>query len=198
MASRKGETRLFRDNPKNIAAYLSNASAKNDLAAILAAINRVMRAQNVKALARDAGMRREGLYRTFGGGIDPRLSRVMALFAALGVRITVETRPQKRSGVSWRTDHKAKTRPIDAAEYDSPKAVAAYLSEAFETNEPGLITAAIGTVARAPRMSTVAKDTGLSRENLYKALNSEGHPAFGTVMKVLDSMGLHLTFEVRA
>ena len=86
-----------------------------------------------------------------------------------------------------------KTRPFDAAEYqDSPEAIAAYLSEAFETNDPGFITEAIGTVARARGMSALAKDTGLSRENLYKALSSEGHPEFSTVMKVLGSLGVEL------
>lgn len=90
----------------------------------------------------------------------------------------------------------AKTRPFDAAEYlDSSEAIAAYLSEAFETNDPSFITEAIGTVARARGMAALAKDTGLSRENLYKALSSEGHPEFSTVMKVLSSLGVELHAE---
>ncbi|HXI05917.1 MAG: addiction module antidote protein [Bradyrhizobium sp.] len=93
----------------------------------------------------------------------------------------------------------AKTRPFDAAEYlDSPETIAAYLSEAFATNDPGYITDAIGTVARARGMTSVAKDAGLSREHLYKALSSEGHPEFGTVMKVLNSFGVHLQPEIKA
>jgi probable addiction module antidote protein len=92
-----------------------------------------------------------------------------------------------------------KTRPFDAAEYlDSPEAIAAYLSEAFETNDPGYIAEAIGTVARARGMTTVARDAGLSRENLYRALSSEGHPEFETVIKVLSSFGVHLQPEVRS
>ncbi|GLR85564.1 addiction module antidote protein [Bradyrhizobium iriomotense] len=90
----------------------------------------------------------------------------------------------------------AKTRPFDAAEYlDSSEAIAAYLSEAFETNDPSFITEAIGAAARARGMSALAKDTGLSRENLYKALSSEGHPEFGTIMKVLGSLGVELRAE---
>lgn len=90
----------------------------------------------------------------------------------------------------------AKTRPFDAAEYlDTSEAIAAYLSEAFETNDPGFITEAIGTVARARGMAALAKDTGLSRENLYKALSSEGRPEFSTVMKVLNSLGVELHAE---
>jgi len=87
----------------------------------------------------------------------------------------------------------AKTRPFDAAEYlDTPEAIAAYLTEAFETNDPAFITDAIGTVARARGMTAVAKEAGLARENLYRALSSEGHPEFGTVIKVLASFGVHL------
>ncbi|WP_050384586.1 addiction module antidote protein [Bradyrhizobium pachyrhizi] len=90
----------------------------------------------------------------------------------------------------------AKTRPFDAAEYlDSSEAIAAYLSEAFATHDAGFITEAIGTVARARGMSALAKETGLSRENLYKALSSEGHPEFSTVMKVLGSFGVELHAE---
>ncbi|MBR0777010.1 putative addiction module antidote protein [Bradyrhizobium diazoefficiens] len=93
----------------------------------------------------------------------------------------------------------AKTRPFDAAAYlDSPEAIAAYLSEAFETNDPSFITEAIGTVARARGMSALAKDTGLSRENLYKALSSEGRPEFGTILKVLSSLGVELHAEPKA
>jgi probable addiction module antidote protein len=92
----------------------------------------------------------------------------------------------------------AKTRPFDAAEYlDSPEAIAVYLSEAFETSDASYITEALGTVARARGMSAIAEDTGLSRENLYKALSSEGRPEFGTVMKVLSSLGVQLQPQVK-
>jgi probable addiction module antidote protein len=73
--------------------------------------------------------------------------------------------------------------------------IAAYLGEAFETNDPAFIAEAIGTMARARGMSTVAKETGLSREHLYRALSSGGNPQLGTVMRVLDSLGVHLTVE---
>jgi probable addiction module antidote protein len=87
----------------------------------------------------------------------------------------------------------AKTKIFDAAEYlDSREAIAAYLSEAFETRDAAFITEALGTVARARGMTDIAKETGLSRENLYKALSADGHPEFGTVLKVLDSFGIQL------
>ena len=86
----------------------------------------------------------------------------------------------------------AKTRIFDAANYlDSREAIAAYLSEAFSTE-------ALGTVARARGIAAIAKETGLSRENLYKALSPEGNPEFGTVMKVLDSLGVQLSAEPKA
>jgi DNA-binding phage protein len=78
------DPKLFRDNPYAVAAYLSEAFEKNDRAALLAAINFVMRAQNVQALAREAGL------------ADPMLSRVMALFEALGVRLTVVPLPPRK------------------------------------------------------------------------------------------------------
>ena len=79
----------YRDNPDLIAAYLTEKFAENNLSAVLLAINRVMRAQNVQAIAREAGLRRDRLYKTFGGEIDPQLGRVMALFEGLGVRLAV-------------------------------------------------------------------------------------------------------------
>src|ERR1700733_13024037 len=93
----------------------------------------------------------------------------------------------------------AKTKPFDAAAYlNSSEAIAAYLSEAFETHDAAFITEALGTVARAQGMTSVAKDTGLSRENLYKSLSGDGHPEFSTVMKVLDSFGVQLHAEPKA
>ena len=87
----------------------------------------------------------------------------------------------------------AKATKFDAAEYlDSPQAVADYLSEAFETGDQEFIAVAIGTVARAKGMTGVAKETGLSRENLYRALGKGGSPEFSTVMKVLDSFDIQL------
>ena len=89
-----------------------------------------------------------------------------------------------------------KTKLFDAAAYlDSPEAVAAYLSEAFETHDASFITEALGTVARAKGMAAIARNAGLSRENLYKSLSGEGHPEFSTVMKVLDTLGVQLHAE---
>ena len=88
----------------------------------------------------------------------------------------------------------AETTPFDAAEYlKTPEDIAAYLTEAFATDDPAYITQAVGTAARAKGMSAVAKATGLGRENLYRALGVDGNPGFATVMRVLRSLGIQLT-----
>ena len=92
----KENAERFKDNPEAIASYLSKKFEENDYLEILQAIKKVLRAQNVQAVAREAGLRRDRLYVTFGGEVDPLLSRVMALFAALGVRITVEALPPRK------------------------------------------------------------------------------------------------------
>ena len=84
----------FRDNPAAIAEYLTEAFEKNDFGDILAALKFVMQAQNVKALAEATGMRRDGLYKTFGAQKkDPQLSRMLGLFEGLNVRIVVKPLP---------------------------------------------------------------------------------------------------------
>src|SRR5690349_10569993 len=89
-----------------------------------------------------------------------------------------------------------RTRPHDPASYLSNDAdLAAYLREVVETGDPALIAEAIGVVARVKGMTQVARETGLSRENLYRALSSEGHPEFGTVLKVIKAVGLRMTVE---
>jgi probable addiction module antidote protein len=94
----------------------------------------------------------------------------------------------------------AKTFPYDSAEYlEDDLAIVAYLEEAMkiatEDSDPSFLTVALGTVARARGMSQIAKDAGLSRESLYKALGSEGNPEFGTVLKVLQALGLKLSIQ---
>ena len=82
----------FRDNPAKIASHLTKAFETDDLATILAALRDVLRAQNVMALSRATGLRRDRLYKTFGGTIDPDFSRVMKLLEGLGVQIIVKKR----------------------------------------------------------------------------------------------------------
>jgi probable addiction module antidote protein len=82
----------------------------------------------------------------------------------------------------------------DSADYlKTPEDVAAYLEAAFEDGDPGVITHALGVIARAEGMTEVARRAGLTRASLYKALSDDGHPEFATVLKVLRALGLRLT-----
>jgi probable addiction module antidote protein len=94
---------------------------------------------------------------------------------------------------------KIKTRPWDAAEYlKTEEDMAAYLEAALEDGDSALVAAALGDIARAKGMSQIARETGLGRESLYKALSPDGNPEFSTVLKVVRALGirLHATADV--
>lgn len=83
---------------------------------------------------------------------------------------------------------------FDVAEHlESPEDIASFLADAFETGDVGYISHALGLVARAKGMTAIAKDTGLSRESLYKALNAGGHPKMETILKVMKAMGVTMS-----
>ena len=84
---------------------------------------------------------------------------------------------------------------FDAAEFlKTPEEMAAYLDACFEEDagDGVLIRAALNDIARAKGMTQIARDAGLGRESLYKALSSSGNPEFATIMKVMKAMGLRL------
>jgi probable addiction module antidote protein len=90
---------------------------------------------------------------------------------------------------------KTKTTRYDVAEHlRTPKEMAAYLEACIEeaNGDATFIAKALGDIARAKGMTKVARDTGLSRESLYKALSGKRSPEFDTVLKVLDALGLEL------
>lgn len=87
-----------------------------------------------------------------------------------------------------------RTRPWDPADHlNTPEDIAAYLEAAFEDGDPQFIAAALGDAARSTGMTNIASTSGLGREGLYKALSNEGNPAFATVLKVVQSLGLQLS-----
>ena len=89
-----------------------------------------------------------------------------------------------------------KSRPFDPAKYlVSDEAIAEYISEALLTADVDAIARAIGAAAKARGMSEIARQTGLSRESLYKALSGEGRPQFETIALVLQALGLQLRVE---
>lgn len=94
---------------------------------------------------------------------------------------------------------KTKTTPYDSAKYlkteeDMAANFAVCLDEAGD--DAAFIASALGTIARARGMTQLAKDTGLGRESLYKALSGEGNPSFATILKVVNALGLRLDAHV--
>ncbi|MDS4031156.1 MAG: putative addiction module antidote protein [Candidatus Contendobacter sp.] len=85
------------------------------------------------------------------------------------------------------------TRLYDTMEYlKDDEDMVAYLDAVLEEGDPALITAALGDITRAKGMTQLAREIGLGRESLYKALSAEGNPEFGTVLKVVRALGLRL------
>lgn len=91
-----------------------------------------------------------------------------------------------------------KTTRFDVAEYlDTPERQAEYITAALETGDAAFVRDAVGSVARARGMSDIARATGLNRESLYKALGETGNPEFGTMLGVLEALGLELSARPR-
>ncbi len=93
---------------------------------------------------------------------------------------------------------KTKTTRYDVAEHlRTPEEMAAYLEACLEQakGDAALVAKALGDIARAKGMTQVARDAGLSRESLYKALSGERSPGFDTILKVISALGLRLHAE---
>lgn len=88
---------------------------------------------------------------------------------------------------------KLKITPYDSAEYlKNKKDVAAYLDAALEDGDPALIRHALNVIARTRGMTQIARDSGVTRESLYRALGENGNPEFTTVLKVVHALGMRL------
>ncbi len=85
---------------------------------------------------------------------------------------------------------------FDPAQYlDSDEAVAQYLTAILEEDNPGLLAAALGDIARARGMTEIAKASGLAREALYKALKPDAQPRFDTIARVCKALGVRLVAQ---
>ena len=81
----------------------------------------------------------------------------------------------------------------DTADYlQTEEDIAAYLDAVMEENDPALLAAALGDIARARNMSQLAKDVGMSREGLYKALSTNGNPRFENISAIMSALGYQL------
>lgn len=93
---------------------------------------------------------------------------------------------------------KTKTTRYDVAEHlRSPEEMAAYLEACIEESngDATFVAKALGDIARAKGMTQIARDTGLSRESLYKALSGDRSPTFDTILKVIQALGIKLHAE---
>jgi probable addiction module antidote protein len=106
---------------------------------------------------------------------------------------------EERGKLAVKRGRKTKTVPYDVAEQlRTPEEMAAYLDAwlAEAPDDAAGIARALGDIARAKGMAKVARQTGLSRESLYKALSETGNPSFATVLKVAKALGVRLHAEV--
>lgn len=95
---------------------------------------------------------------------------------------------------------KTKTTRYDVAEYlRTPEEMAAYLEASLEeaNGDAAFVAKALGNIARAKGMTEVARDAGVSRESLYKALSGDRTPSFDTILKVINALGLKLHAEAQ-
>jgi probable addiction module antidote protein len=89
-------------------------------------------------------------------------------------------------------------KPFDAADYlDSGEDIDRYFEQVEKTGDPRLILAALGDIARARNMSQLARQAGLTRPGLYKALSAEGNPSFDTINRVAEALGLRISIRSR-
>jgi len=83
-----------------------------------------------------------------------------------------------------------------AEDLDTPEAISVFVNEALKTDDAAYIAHALGVVARAQGMAGIAREAGLSREQLYRTLSSEGNPTLKTTLAVMKALGISLTADV--
>jgi probable addiction module antidote protein len=83
---------------------------------------------------------------------------------------------------------------FDPAQYlTNPEAIAEFMSDALETGDAAYIAKAMGVVARAKGMTELARETGLSREQLYRSFSEHGNPTLKTLLAVMNALGIEMT-----
>ncbi len=125
---------------------------------------------------------------------DIRRAKDLAARLEDWIMTTKHTRSRKKTG---RSGIKAADLPVfDAAAcLDDEQTIAAYLTDILEAQDPALLEAALGDMARARGMTEIAKASGITREALYKALRSDAQPRFDTISRVCAALGVRLVAE---
>ncbi len=91
-----------------------------------------------------------------------------------------------------------KTYPYDPAEdLTSKEGIAVFMADALETGDAAYIAKALGVVARAKGMSEIARETGLSREQLYRSFSEDGNPTLKTMLAVMRALGVDMTAKAQ-
>lgn len=85
-----------------------------------------------------------------------------------------------------------------AAALDSPEAISVFMANALETGDTAYIAKALGVVARAKGMTELARETGLSREQLYRSFSERGNPTLKTMLAVMRALGVDMTAKIHA
>jgi len=85
-----------------------------------------------------------------------------------------------------------------AEDLTSDAAIATFMAEAFASEDAGYIAHALGVVARAKGMAQIARETGLSREQLYRSFSENGNPTLKTTIAVMKALGVKMTAKVHA
>lgn len=107
-----------------------------------------------------------------------------------------EPKPFNASEMAILDLDKTDTIPFDASRYlDDDETISAYLTAALQESDPDGFLQALSQVAKARGMTQLARDTGLSRESLYKALQAGAKPRYDTILKVVSALGLKLSAE---
>ncbi|GAA5245608.1 hypothetical protein BMMON3_04270 [Burkholderia mallei] len=142
-----------------------------------------------------------GQWRAVGDGVNEMKIDVGPGYRAYFVRrgqVDAEEGHQASEANRWRTGGLS-MKISELAEFDGSKylkdeeTIRHYLAQAFEDGNPRLIQAALGNVAKARGMTALARESGVKREALYRALSEGGNAEFATIMKVVGALGLHLT-----
>ena len=186
LADKKILADLFRDNPDAISVYLTETFEKNNFDAARTALGLIVQAQNVQILARDAGLRRDTLYKTFGGKRDPHLSRVLKVFGALNLHFQVIPSakcdfppPQQHLTPHNETAHAQLLR-------DDNEAVATYLTHSFAGNDLEQAVEALYKVTLAQNKSALARSAGIPRRTLY----NKADPPLSRILKLFAALSV--------
>jgi probable addiction module antidote protein len=183
---------LFRDNPGAMAAYLTEKLEKSNLDAARTGLSLTMQAQNVQILGRDAGIRRDTLYKSFGGKVDPQLSRILKFFGALNLRLQVV--PSVGRNNPWRQELAPNDKKVLARQLrDNPKLIASYLTHAFDSNDFEEIVFALREVTHAQNISSLGRSAGIPRRTFYKTFGGEVDPQLGRILKVFVALKIRFT-----